>query len=185
MFILHYSQVTSPGIQPSFTLSIATNDHVVDVTLIKKQSINQSINQSPIPPPVLEPKRYLSPCTSQSKNKFWLEGPPPNLGGRGRVRGRVRYPVKAHHTEHNLLIETDTLSLFLQEPYDLQVLGWGTRPQIGGKGWGQGSKMVTFESVISVSYQLPIVTKALSLTVFAQLSFVTDRRTALGQQRRP
>ena len=37
--------------------------------------------------------------------------------------------------------------------------------------------MFPFESVISVSYSLPIVTKALSLTVFAQLSNVTDRQT--------
>ena len=37
--------------------------------------------------------------------------------------------------------------------------------------------MVPFESVMSVSYLLPIVTKALSLTVFAELSIVTDRRT--------
>ena len=37
--------------------------------------------------------------------------------------------------------------------------------------------MVPFERVISVSYQLPIVTKALSLTVFAEPSNVTDRQT--------
>ena len=37
----------------------------------------------------------------------------PNFWGRGRVRGRVCYPVKAHHTGHNLLIDTDTLSLFV------------------------------------------------------------------------
>src|SRR5208282_2008513 len=37
--------------------------------------------------------------------------------------------------------------------------------------------MVPFESVMSVSYYLPIVTKALSLTVFAEPSNVTDRRT--------
>jgi hypothetical protein len=37
--------------------------------------------------------------------------------------------------------------------------------------------MVPFERVISVSYQLPIVTKALSLTVFAEPSNVTDGQT--------
>ena len=37
--------------------------------------------------------------------------------------------------------------------------------------------MVPFESVISVSYSLPIVTKALFLTVFTAPSNVTDRRT--------
>ena len=37
--------------------------------------------------------------------------------------------------------------------------------------------MVQFERVISVSYQLPIVTKALSLTVFAEPSNVTDGQT--------
>ena len=45
--------------------------------------------------------------------KFWLGGPSPNLGGRDRVRGSNVVPVKAHHTGHNLLIETDTLSLFV------------------------------------------------------------------------
>ena len=39
--------------------------------------------------------------------------PSPNLEGRGKARGRVRYPVKAHHNVYNLLIETDTLSLFV------------------------------------------------------------------------
>jgi len=38
-------------------------------------------------------------------------------------------------------------------------------------------KMVPFDCVISVSYLLPIVTKALSLTVFAEPSNVTDRET--------
>ena len=31
-------------------------------------------------------------------------GPSPNLGGRDGVRGRVWYPVKAHHNGHNLSI---------------------------------------------------------------------------------
>ena len=37
--------------------------------------------------------------------------------------------------------------------------------------------MVPFESLMSVSYQFPIVIKALSLTVFAELSNVTDGQT--------
>ena len=37
--------------------------------------------------------------------------------------------------------------------------------------------MVPFERVISVSYQLSIVTKALSLTVFAEPGNVTDGQT--------
>ena len=38
---------------------------------------------------------------------------PPNLGEGVKLGGRVEYSVKAHHTGHNLLIETDTLSLFV------------------------------------------------------------------------
>ena len=41
-------------------------------------------------------------------------GTVPPIWGKGvKLGGRVRYPVKAHHTGHNLLIETDTLSLFV------------------------------------------------------------------------
>jgi len=41
-------------------------------------------------------------------------GPIPKFKGEGVELGsRVRYPVEAHHTGHNLLIETDTLSLFV------------------------------------------------------------------------
>ena len=42
-----------------------------------------------------------------------LGGPSPNLEGKGRVRGRVWYSVKARHTGHNFLLDTDTLSLFV------------------------------------------------------------------------
>ena len=47
---------------------------------------------------------------------FWLGGPSPNLGEGVELGGRVRYPVKPHHTGYNLLIETDTLFLFVLEP---------------------------------------------------------------------
>ena len=54
---------------------------------------------------------------------------------------------------------------------------WVRRPQIEGRGGTRGSKLVPLESVISVSYWLPIyLTKALSLTVFADPSNVTDRQ---------
>src|SRR5208282_5565038 len=49
---------------------------------------------------MLEPKRYLSPLTSQSQNKFWLGDHPPNLGEGVGLGGRLRYPMKAHHTGH-------------------------------------------------------------------------------------
>jgi len=55
-------------------------------------------------------------------------------------------------------------------------VGWGDS-QIEGRGGTRGSKLVPLESVISVSYWLPIdLTKALSLTVFAEPSNVTDRQ---------
>ena len=40
-------------------------------------------------------------------------GPSPNFEEGVELGGRVQYPVKAHHTGHILLIETDTLSLFV------------------------------------------------------------------------
>ena len=56
----------------------------------------------------------------------------------------------------------------------MQVLGLGDPTPKLGRGGAWGTKMVPFKSVLLVSYLLPIVTKALSLTVFAQLSNVTD-----------
>ena len=38
---------------------------------------------------------------------------PHNLGEGVKLGGRLWYPVKAHHTGHDLLIETDTLSFFV------------------------------------------------------------------------
>ena len=63
-------------------------------------------------------------------------GTVPQFGGEGvELGGRVWYPVKAHHNGHNLFIETDMLSLFVYEPYALQVLRLGDpTPLIGGKG---------------------------------------------------
>ena len=43
--------------------------------------------------------------------KLWLEDRPANFGGRSKVRGPSAVPRESHHTGHNLLIETDTLSL--------------------------------------------------------------------------
>ena len=65
-------------------------------------------------------------------------GPSPKFGERVELEGRVWYPVRSHHTEHNLLIETDTLSLPL-EPISLAIFGVGGRdPQIGGRGGARG-----------------------------------------------
>ena len=45
-----------------------------------------------------------------------------------KLRGRVWYPVKAHHNAHNLSIETETLSLSVNESIALQILLRGTVP---------------------------------------------------------
>ena len=66
--------------------------------------------------------------------------------------GRVRYSVKAQHTGHNLLIETDTyLSLFRSHKLG-KFLGGDSTPKLGGRGGARGSKMVPFENEMSVSY---------------------------------
>ena len=44
------------------------------------------------------------------------EGTVPKFGEGVELGGRVWYPVKAHRNGHNLLIETDTLSLLVCEP---------------------------------------------------------------------
>jgi hypothetical protein len=49
------------------------------------------------------------------KTNFGLGDRPPIWWEGVELGGRVWCPVKAHHTGHNLLIETDTLSLFVQE----------------------------------------------------------------------
>ena len=49
--------------------------------------------------------------------------------------GRVWCRVKAHHNGHNLSVETDTLSSFVQEPYAWQVMGLGDPTQNWGKRW--------------------------------------------------
>ena len=49
-----------------------------------------------------------------AKTNFEWGDRPPNFGGRGCVRGSNVVPRKSpSHTGHNLLIETDTLSLLV------------------------------------------------------------------------
>ena len=55
----------------------------------------------------------LSVYESIAKKQFCMEEPSPIWGERVELEGRVWHPVKAHHTVHNLLIETDMLSLFV------------------------------------------------------------------------
>ena len=56
------------------------------------------------------------------------------FGGMGGARGRVYYPVKAHHSGHNLSIITETPSLSVYEPIAVQFCSgespenWGTVP---------------------------------------------------------
>ena len=58
-------------------------------------------------------RNAISPFTSQLQYKFCLGRPSPNLWEGVELGGRLRYPVKDYHTGHHLLIETDTLSLFV------------------------------------------------------------------------
>jgi hypothetical protein len=102
--------------------------------------------------------------------KFAWGGGVPHYGGRVGVKGWVWYPVEARHIRHNLCVETEALSHSVYELDALQVLGLGTRPPNRGEGVGLG--VTNGASVISVSCWLPIVTKALSLTVCAQPSIV-------------
>ena len=64
---------------------------------------------------LLEPKRYMSPLLYDPiAIHILVGGTVPQIWGKGvKLGGRARYPVKAHHTGYNLLIETDTLSLFV------------------------------------------------------------------------
>jgi len=94
----------------------------------------------------------------------------------------VCYTLKVLCSSYNLFAGTDTLSLSVYKPIAKQILvggPWGVvlDPQIGGRCGARGSKMVPFESLMSVSYYFHIVTTALSLTVFAEPSNVTDGRT--------
>jgi hypothetical protein len=56
-------------------------------------------------------------------------GTRPQIGE--KVEGRVWHPVKANRNGHNLSIETNTRSRFIQEQDTLPVLGLGTRPKLG------------------------------------------------------
>ena len=70
---------------------------------------------------LLEPKRYLSPLTSQSQNKIWLGGTVPQFGRGVELGGRVWYTVKLLHIIYNLFAATEMLSLSVYEPIAIQI----------------------------------------------------------------
>ena len=59
----------------------------------------------------------------------------------------------------------------------MQVLTIGVVSPSLGKKWSWGLKMGSLNSPVVTFYRLPIVTIGLSLTVFAVLRLVMDRRT--------
>src|SRR5208282_2051583 len=80
---------------------------------------------------LLEPKRYLSPLTSQSQNKFSLREPSPNLGEGIERGGRRWHPSKVLRIRSNLFAGTETLSLSVNEPIAKQIFVAGTVPNLG------------------------------------------------------
>ena len=61
--------------------------------------------------------------------------------------------MKAHHSGHNVSVETVTLSGFVEEQDALNGLGLReATPKLGARGGDRGVNMVIIESVISVSY---------------------------------
>ena len=101
------------------------------------------------------------------------------MGQGVELGGRMCYYLKANQMGIICLLKPIRYRASFRSKTSCKCLGWGGDPQMGGRGGARGSKMVPFESVMSVSYKLSIVTKALSLTVFAEPSNVTDRRTEL------
>ena len=77
------------------------------------------------------------------------------------------YHVKSRTTAQNMPVERDTLSVYVYELDALQMYELGDPTQRLRARGGARTKIVPFESVLLVSYYLLIVTKALSLTVFA------------------
>ena len=80
---------------------------------------------------LLEPKRYLSPFTSQSQYTFCLRGggDSPQFGGGDYLGDRVCYLLKVLHIRYNLFAGTETLSLSVYEPITIHILLGG-----GGRG---------------------------------------------------
>jgi len=95
------------------------------------------------------------------------------------------YPVKTRTIAHNLSDERETLYLSYYKLAALHMFEFGDPAPYWGWGGATGPNMVPFESFVLVSYWLSLVTKALSLAVYAQLGIAhrhrrTDRRTELG-----
>ena len=82
---------------------------------------------------------------------------------------------------HRLSKQTIVISGTVQPQFVMPLLTAGCDPQFGGRarppGWSQGLEMGPLSSLVVTSYRLPIVTIGLSLTVFAVLRLVADRRT--------
>jgi len=75
-----------------------------------------------------------------------------------------------------IYVEIDTLSHFIYEQNASEFFELGDPTKQLGE-WGElGGKMVRFESLISVSYFLSIVVKALSLTVLQNPSTINGHK---------
>jgi hypothetical protein len=117
-----------------------------------------------------KPTRYLDPFTSQSSSMFCVEGQP-HICWRSWARGRVWYLLKVLHIMHNLFAGTETL-------YRLASFGFGKPTPIWGwRGGDRGTKWSHSKCTIDFLFKLPIVTKALSLTLLTPFRNVTARQT--------
>ena len=93
-----------------------------------------------------------------------LGGRPP-IWQRGRVRGRVWYPVKLLHISYNLFAGTKMLTLSVYEPIAIQIFAWGDRPQFG-RGVELEGRVWYPVKLLHIRYNLFAGSEMLSLSVY-------------------
>ena len=91
------------------------------------------------------------------------------LGGGVELGYGVWYPVKAHHTGHNLPIITKTLSLSVYEPIAIQCCSGESPPNFIE--WVElGGRVRHFVKLLHIRYNLFVRTEMLSLSVYEPIA---------------
>ena len=101
---------------------------------------------------LLKPRLYLSPLMCQSQFKFCLRVRPPQFAGRGGVGVDCDTPCKPITMCIICLLKAIRYLASFRGKTPCKFWCWGCDPKLGGRGGARGTKMVSFESVLLVSY---------------------------------
>jgi hypothetical protein len=82
---------------------------------------------------LLEPNA-VSLRLQANRDMSFVEDRSPICGEGVEIGGRVCYPLKVLCSRYNLFAGTETLSLSVYEPIEMQMFAWGDRPPIFVRG---------------------------------------------------